>query len=191
MQLYNLMMIRILLITVFLFGNFFPSVANSQVADNYTRLKLKGFPGCVLKVLHKYPGIITYVEAERTKKPGPKPDLFYEFEIRLNENNKVIEIECNPNSLKLMDLEEEVKITDERFSENALISFEKAKSILREKTKGKIIEHETSIENGQPVYEFDVFESDLGIEVEYEIDGVTGLLLETEIELFEIGVKTP
>ena len=40
-------------------------------------------------------------------------------------------------------------------------------------------------------YEFDVFEKEQGIEVEYEIDGVTGLFLETEIELFEIGKSKP
>ena len=86
-----------------------------------------------------------------------------------------------------MDYEEEVEITDKRFSENALISLEKAQLLLKEKTKGEIIEFETSLQNGRPVYEFDVFEKDQGIEVEYEIDGVTGLFLETEIELFEIG----
>ena len=184
-------MTRLLLTIIFLAINLTSSLTFAQVADSFTRLKLKGFPGCVLKVLHKYPGVITYVEAERTKRIGPKPDLFYEFKIKLKHNNKFIEIECNPNSLILSDLEEEVEITDKRFSEKALISFDKAKSILREQTKGKIIEYETSLENGRPIYEFDVFESDLGIEVEYEIDGITGLFLETEIELFEIGSKLP
>ena len=50
-----------------------------------------------------------------------------------------------------------------------------------------IVEYETSLQDGRPVYEFDVFESDVGIEVEYEIDAETGLFLESEIELFEIG----
>ena len=62
-----------------------------------------------------------------------------------------------------------------------------SKLLLREKTEGEIIEFETSLQNGRPVYEFDVFEKDQGIEIEYEIDGVTGLFLESEIELFEIG----
>ena len=100
---------------------------------------------------------------------------------------RVVEIECDPNSLKLSDFEEQVGLKDERFSERALISLEKAKFILREKTKGMIVEYETSLQDGRPVYEFDVFESDVGIEVEYEIDAETGLFLESEIELFEIG----
>ena len=75
-----------------------------------------------------------------------------------------------------MDLEEKVKITDKRFSEKVFISLDKAKMTLKEITKNRIIEYETSLENGRPVYEFDVFDSDLGIELEYEIDGITGLL---------------
>ena len=188
---YNPVMFKIFFIFIFFLSNLFSTISQAQVVDNFSRLKLKGFPGCVLKVLNKYPGIIVAVEAERTKKPGPKPELFYEFDIKLKKENKFVEIECNPNSLELTDFEEEVEITDRRFSDNALISFEKAKLILKEKTKGKIIEYETSLENGRPVYEFDVFESKPGIEVEYEIDAVTGMFLETEIELFEIGIKKP
>ena len=91
-----------------------------------------------MKVLNKYPGVILSVEAERTKKPGPKPELFYEFDVELDRSKRIIEIECNPNTLELMDYEEEVEITDERFSENALISLEKAKLLLKE-NKGKLL----------------------------------------------------
>ena len=176
-----------IILSLFIFGYLLPTHCHAQVADTFTRLKLKGFPGCVLKVLNKYPGVILSVEAERTKKPGPKPELFYEFDVELNRSKKIIEIECNPITLELMDFEEEIEITDERFAENALISLEKAKLLLKEKTKGELVEFETSLQNGRPVYEFDVFERDQGIEIEYEIDGVTGLFLESEIELFEIG----
>ena len=184
-------MLKIFIYLIFFISNLVSFPGFTQGAENFTQLKLKGFPGCVLKVLNQYPGVITYVEAERTKKSGPTLELFYEFEVKLKENDKLIEIECNPNSLKLMDLEEKVKITDKRFSEKVFISLDKAKMTLKEITKNRIIEYETSLENGRPVYEFDVFDSDLGIELEYEIDGITGLLLETEVELFEIGVKTP
>ena len=135
----SLKMVKLFIVTIFLFNCLLPSSGYTQVADAFTRLKLKGFPGCVLKVLNKYPGVIISVEAERTKKLGPKPDLFYEFDIKLKKNNQVIEIECNPNTLELMDFEEEVKISDKRFSENVLFSLDKAKLILREKTKGKIL----------------------------------------------------
>ena len=162
------------------------SYVHAQV-ENFTRLKLKGFPGCALKILNKYPGSIISVEAERTKKSGPKPELFYEFDILSSSNNKKIEIECNPYTLKLSDLEEEVDIRDSRFQEKSLINLETAKKILNEVTNGQIIEYETSLQDGHPVYEFDVFDKKLGIEIEYEIDAVTGLILEEEIELFEIG----
>ena len=183
-------MAKFILLLIIL-GYLLPTCSNAQVADTFTRLKLKGFPGCVLKVLNKYPGAILSVEAERTKKLGPKPELFYEFDVELGLDGKTIEIECNPNSLELMDYEEEVHISDKRFSDNALISLERATLLLKEKTKGEIIEFETSLQNGRPVYEFDVFEKEQGIEVEYEIDGVTGLFLESEIELFEIGKRKP
>ena len=38
-----------------------------------------------------------------------------------------------------MDYEEEVDISDKRFSENALISLEEAKLLLKEKTKEKLL----------------------------------------------------
>ena len=174
---------------ILVMGYILPQYARGQIADEFTRLKLKGFPGCALKVLNKYPGIIVSVEAERTKRPGPKPELFYEFDVELTKDKRVIEIECNPNTLELMDFEEEIQISDKRFSENALVTFEKAKLILKEKTNGLIVDWETSLEDGRPVYEFDVFQPGLGLEIEYEIDGITGLVLESEIELFEIGKK--
>ena len=98
----------ILLLTIF--GYLLPTCSQAQVADTFTRLKLKGFPGCVLKVLNKYPGAILSVEAERTKKLGPKLELFYEFDVELNRSKKIIEIECNPITLELMDFEEEIKL---------------------------------------------------------------------------------
>ena len=79
------------------------------------------------------------MEAERTKKLGPKPELFYEFDVELELDGKIIEIECNPNSLELMDYEEEVHISDKRFSDCILISLEKAKLLLRRKQKEKLL----------------------------------------------------
>ena len=54
---------------------------------------------------------------QKEQKLGPKPELFYEFDVELELDGKIIEIECNPNSLELMDYEEEVDISDKRFSE--------------------------------------------------------------------------
>ena len=78
-------------------GYLLPTCCHAQVADTFTRLKLKGFPGCVLKVLNKYPGAILSVEAERTKKLGPKPELFYEFDVELGLDGKIIEIHLRLN----------------------------------------------------------------------------------------------
>ena len=82
-------MTRFFLLLFLVVGNILPTPGMAQIADDFTRLKLKGFPGCVLKVLYKYPGTIISVEGERTRKPGPKPELFYEFDIKLKENNKL------------------------------------------------------------------------------------------------------
>ena len=45
------------------------------------------------------------------------------------------------------------------------------------------------MENNNPTYEFDIYVKDKGHEFEVEVDGVTGKILETEIELYDIGAE--
>ena len=52
---------------------------------------------------------------------------------------------------------------------------------------GKIVDSEYSMENGNPVYEFDIYMEKKGYEYEVEVDAVTGEILEVEKELYDIG----
>ncbi len=40
-----------------------------------------------------------------------------------------------------------------------------------------------------PTYEFDIFVKDKGHEFEVEVNGLTGEIIETEIELYDIGLE--
>ena len=46
---------------------------------------------------------------------------------------------------------------------------------------------EAEIENGKPIYEFDIKGKD-GKEWEVEVDAVTGKIVETEEEIYQIGL---
>ncbi|NBO10721.1 MAG: peptidase, partial [Methylophilaceae bacterium] len=46
---------------------------------------------------------------------------------------------------------------------------------------------EAEIENGKPIYEFDIKGKD-GKEWEVEVDAVTGKVVETEEEVYQIGL---
>jgi uncharacterized membrane protein YkoI len=52
-----------------------------------------------------------------------------------------------------------------------------------------VVDVEYSMEDNNPAYEFDIYVKDKGHEVEVEVDGVTGKILETEIEIYDIGAE--
>ena len=55
------------------------------------------------------------------------------------------------------------------------------------KHPGDVISLEAEIENGKPIYEFDIKGKD-GKEWEVEVDAVTGKIVETEEEVYQIGL---
>ena len=150
-----------------------------------------GFAGCATKVLAKYPGFLLSVEAEGNN----KGEFFYEFDVFMKDrsnpkNSKEIEVECNPKTVELTDAEEEVNITDERFKKLSKISKNQAEKIASGSISGKIVDREYAIENGKPIYEFDIIDERTKKETEIEIDGITGKVLEKEFEYFEVGVDS-
>ncbi len=150
-----------------------------------------GFAGCATKVLAKYPGYLLSVEAEGNN----KGDFFYEFDVFMKDrsnpkNSKEVEVECNPKTVELTDAEEEVNVTDERFKKLSKLSKNQAEKIASDSISGKIVDREYAIENGKPVYEFDVIDEKTKKEIEIEIDGITGKILEKEFEYFEVGVNS-
>lgn len=63
---------------------------------------------------------------------------------------------------------------------------EQAKKTALDKYPGEVESIEYELENGNPVYEFDIKQAN-GKEVEVEVDAVTGKIGETEEEVYEIG----
>lgn len=55
------------------------------------------------------------------------------------------------------------------------------------KHPGDVISLEAEIENGKPIYEFDIKGKD-GKEWEVEVDAVTGKIVEVEEEIYQIGL---
>ena len=172
-----------LLLTIFSINHF--AVAKEPQVPS------KGFAGCATKVLATYPGYLLSVEAEGNN----KGEFFYEFDVFMKDrsnpkNSKEIEVECNPKTVELTDAEEEVNITDERFKKLSKLSKNQAEKIASDSISGKIVDREYAIENGKPVYEFDVIDEKTKKEIEIEIDGITGKILEKEFEYFEVGVDS-
>jgi uncharacterized membrane protein YkoI len=69
------------------------------------------------------------------------------------------------------------------------ISEKKAREIALTKYNGKVVDVEYSLEDNNPNYEFDIYMASKGYEFEVEVDGVTGKIIETEMELYDIGAE--
>lgn len=153
-------------------------VSPALAADKHTG-KLET---CMKAALAKHPGAVISLEAELE---AGKPS--YEFDIK-GADGKEWEIECDAKSGKLIEEEEEVDAKDPRFTSKAKVSADDAKKAALAAVPGEVIESETSIEaNGNPSYEFDIKTKD-GKEMEVEVDAITGKVIETEEEIYQIGL---
>ncbi len=137
---------------------------------------------CMKAALAKHPGEIISLEAEVEDGKAT-----YEFDIK-GKDGKEWEVECDAKTAKLIEEEEEVDAQDPRFKGKAKVSLEDAKKAALAAKPGEVIETETSIEsNGNVSYEFDIKGKD-GQEWEVEVDAVSGKVIETELEVFQIGL---
>jgi uncharacterized membrane protein YkoI len=137
---------------------------------------------CLKAALAKYPGQVLSLEAEIE---NGKP--IYEFDIK-GKDGKEWEVECDAKTGKLTEAEEEVDAKDPRFASKAKVTFDEAKKTALTAYPGEVIESETSIESdGSISYEFDIKTKD-GKEMEVEVDAVTGKIIETEEEVYQIGL---
>ena len=94
------------------------------------------------------------------------------------------------NTIQLTDVEEEINPKDPKFAKIIKISKAEAEKQALKVIAGKIVDREYSIEKGNPIYEFDILDKKSKKEIEVEIDGVTGKVLEKEYEFFEVGVES-
>ena len=115
---------------------------------------------------------------------------FYELEVK---DSKGMEWEfiCDAKTGKITEKESEVKsATDEAFKKAMKVSEDDAKAITLKAHAGTITEVEYEIEdNGNPSYEFDITD-DKGVETKVEVDAISGKIIETATESWEIGEET-
>lgn len=135
---------------------------------------------CMRAALAKHPGKVVSLEAELEK---GRP--IYEFDI-VADDGKEWEVECDAKTAKVYEEEVDVDANSEEFKSKAKVSLEEAKKTALAKFPGQIESIEHELENGNPVFEFDIKQAN-GKEIEVEVDAITGLIGETEEEVYEIG----
>lgn len=136
---------------------------------------------CMKAALAKHPGKVVSLEAEIEKGRG----AIYEFDI-MSTDGKEWEVECEAKTGKVYEEEVDVDPNSEEFKSKAKVTMEQAKKTALDKFPGEIESIEYELENGNPVYEFDIKQAN-GKEIEVEVDAVTGKIGETEEEVYEIG----
>jgi uncharacterized membrane protein YkoI len=141
-----------------------------------------GVEACLQAALEKMSG-----EAVKLELKNEQGALVYEIEIA--GKGKTMEYECDANTGKITEEEQEVDSVDHPlFKAKAKISLEQAKAIALKAYPGDIVETEFEIESGGSAsYEFDIRKPD-GSEVKLEIDAATGAIREDQqLELYQIG----
>jgi uncharacterized membrane protein YkoI len=111
----------------------------------------------------------------------------YEFDIE-SADGKAWDIECDGNTGKIMEIEEEVPdAAHAKFAGKMKVTLEEARKIALDKYKGEITEIEYEIEpDGAASYEIDVLMAD-GNERKLEVDATTGKIVEDNLEIDQIG----
>lgn len=136
---------------------------------------------CVKAALAAKEGTIVKTEFKTEKKVG-----VYEFDIEAADG-KAWEVECNAQTSKILEIEEEVKANDTRFNAAAKVSEADAKATALAAHPGTVVETEYEIEaDGKASYEFDILEADKE-EIKVEVDATTGKIVEVGYEGYQIG----
>lgn len=157
--------------------------SNSAIAGHES-LKPKAYDSlgkCVKAALAQKEGTIVKTEFKTEKKVG-----VYEFDIE-SADGKAWEVECDAKTGKILEIEEEVKANDTRFTAAAKVSEAEAKATALAAHPGTVVETEFEIEaDGKASYEFDILEADKE-EIKVEVDATTGKIVEVSYEGYQIG----
>ena len=156
---------------------------NSEANKMPVNVKMTDIDKCVSAAVSKYPGHILSMESEIEN-----DRVIYEFDIKTKAGTE-IEIECDALNHTLHDYEVELASDDKKFTDAVKISERDAKDIALARYNGKVVDVEYSMEDNNPAYEFDIYVKDKGHEFEVEVDGISGKILETEIEIYDIGAE--
>lgn len=156
---------------------------NASAADMKIPKTKAGMETCMQAALKSKPGSVVQLEM-KMEKGTPT----YEFEI-VGEDGKNWDVECNGNSGKVTEVEQNVGSADhELFKAKAKISEDEAKKIALKAHPGTI-EEATDFEiepDGKASYEFDIQTED-GKEMKVEVDATSGKIVEANQEIFGIG----
>lgn len=157
--------------------------ASSALAD-HASIKPKSFDSlgkCVKAALTKQEGKIVKLEMKSEKKIA-----MYEFDIE-SADGSAWDIECNVQTGKVTEVEQEVKADDAKFTALAKVSEADAKATAMAAYPGNVVETEYELEpDGKASYEFDIQEAD-GEEIKVEVDATTGKIAEVSYEVYQIG----
>lgn len=136
---------------------------------------------CVKAALSKHEGKIVKMEFKSENKSP-----IYEFDIE-SADGTAWDIECNAQTGKIIEIEEEVKADEARFKALTKVSEADARATALAAFPGKIVETEYELESdGKASYEFDILEAD-GEEIKVEVDTTTGKIVEHGYEVYQIG----
>ncbi|HEX7812727.1 MAG TPA: PepSY domain-containing protein [Burkholderiales bacterium] len=141
-----------------------------------------GLEKCMSAALEAHAGTVIKMEMKREKGVPT-----YEFDIE-SKDGKAWDIECDGNTGKITEVEEEVSsATEAQFAAKVKVTEEQARKTALERHAGEIIEVEYEIEpDGAASYEFDIRMAD-GKEHKVEVDATSGKIVEDNEELYQIG----
>lgn len=138
---------------------------------------------CLDAALDTIPGHARKVEM---KMEGDDP--VYEFDIDAVDG-KTYNVECGAEEGFITEIEREVDANDPYFKKHAKVSETDARNTALSIHPGEVVATEREVGfDGSVTYEFDI-RSKLGYEIKVDVDAVTGLIEEANIELYEIGME--
>ena len=160
----------------------FALLSSAHAADTKGFHPKAGLEKCMKATLATKSGQIVKLEA-KTEKGVP----VYEFDI-VGADGKAWDIECNANTAKITEIEQEVANADDPlFKAKLKVGEADARKTALDKYPGEIVETEYEIESdGAASYEFDIKTKD-GKEWKVEVDATTGKIVEANPEYYQIG----
>lgn len=137
---------------------------------------------CLMAALKAHPGEVK--ELEMSLEDGVP---HYEFEI-ITADGRETEVECDAMTGKIVEVEWENENMDvDAFIANAKVTPAQAREIALQRVPGKIGEMDMEMTStGIMSYEFEVTKRS-GEEIDVEVNAVNGKIIETEVEIYEIG----
>ena len=158
---------------------FFGHALGADAALPKTKVPLERCLGAALKV---HAGGVVKLEM-KVEKGVP----VYEFDIE-SPDGRAWDIECDANTGKIVEVEEEVKsAAAPTFAAKSKVGEEQARQTALARHPGEIVEIEYEIEpDGKASYEFDIRTTG-GNERKVEVDATTGDIVEDNEEIYQIG----